>query len=152
MLTLRHIATAALVVIACIAAGCNSYGLQGKVVRGAASSVQLVYPDDERLKALAVANAEVRINRDPNTLNRHLVGQARSDGGGEFTIVMSEFGTGWMEEQWLVQSVCPGYQNAEQLMHMPAKNSKWRLLITLAPGVSNPFQDDDPMKDIERFK
>jgi len=133
--------------------GCNSYVLQGRVVRGVASEVQLVYASDERLKAQGgVDNVEVRISRDPTTLNRHLVGHSRSGGGGDFTIIMGEFGTGWMQEQWLVQAVAAGFGNAEQLTQLPSKNSKWRLLITLAPGTSEPVHEEDLRKEAERFK
>lgn len=139
-------------IASCCLTGCNAYMLQGKVVRGPESSIQLVYAGDERLDLPAVGNAEVRITRDPTNPNRHLVGQARSNPGGDFTIVMEEFGTGWMEEQWLVQGIGPGFQNAETMMELPSKNSKWRLLITLSPGLSEPLREDDLMEDLERFK
>lgn len=133
-------------------AGCNGYVLQGKVIRGSASEIQLVYSSDERLTQPAVEGAEIRVTRDPESLNRHLVGQARSNAGGEFTIIMSEFGTGWMQEKWLVQGMSNGFANADALMELPSKNSKWRLLITLGPGVAEPFNDEDLMQDIEKFK
>jgi len=49
--------------------------------------------------------------------------------------------------------VAQGFINAETLMQLPGKNSKWRLLVTLAPGVSEPLRDQDEiMQDLERFK
>lgn len=132
--------------------GCNAYVLQGQVVRGAASAVELVYAGDERLSAPPVGGVQVRVTRDPLTMNRKLAGSARTDAGGDFTIIMDGFGTGWMQEQWLVQAVAPGHQNAETMMELPAKNSKWRVLITLAPGVSEPIRDSDIMEDLEQFK
>ena len=96
---------------------------------------------------------DVRVTRDPTTMNRHLVGRASSSAGGEFTLIMDEFGTGWMQEQWLLQALAGGYQNAEALMQLPSKNSKWRLLVTLAPGASTPVHDqEDFMRDFEQFK
>ena len=148
----RLSAFAFLVSLAFAFVGCHAYVLQGKVVRGTASDVQLVYPDDERLKAAAADNVEVRITRDPTTLNRHLVGRTRTGAGGDFSIIMDEFGTGWMSEKFLVQAVGSGFQNADSLMQLPSKNTKWRLLITLAPGVSVPVEDENLMQDIERFK
>jgi hypothetical protein len=142
----------ALVVLALTLSGCGSYMLQGKVVRGDVSGIQLVYPNDERLQAAAVASVDVRLTRDPTTPNRRMLGHARSDAKGEFTIIMSEFGTGWMQEKWLVQGVAPGFNNAQSMMELPSKNSKWRLLITLAEGVSDPLQDENLMEDLERFK
>ncbi len=132
--------------------GCNAYMIQGKVVRGESSGVALVYEGDERLDLPGVPNAEVRIVREPTNPNRHLVGQAHSGPSGEITVIMDEFGTGWMEETWLVQSQAGGFQNAETMMQLPSKGTKWRLLITLAPGASEPFRDDDLMEDLERFK
>lgn len=132
--------------------GCNAYMLRGKVIRGEVPSVELVYAGDERLEQTAVSGVEVRITRDPNNPNRHLVGQARSDASGGFTVVMDEFGTGWMQESWLVQAHVPGYQNAESMLELPSKNTKWRLLITMPPGMSEPLRDDDLMQDLERFK
>jgi hypothetical protein len=133
--------------------GCNTYMLQGKVVRGAQSGIQLVYAGDERLKEQGVDGADVRITRDPDTLNRHLVGRTRSNASGEFTIMMDEFGTGWMQEQWMLQAIAQGYQNAETLMQLPGKNSKWRLLVTLAPGASTAVPDQDElMRDFEQFR
>lgn len=132
--------------------GCGSYVLHGKVVRGSVSSIQLVMPGDERLNAPAISGADVRVIRDPNTPNRQQVGQNRTDPAGEVAIVMSAFGTGWMEEQWLVQAFAPGYQNAATMMNLPSRNSKWRVLITLAPGVSEPITEENLMEDLERFK
>ena len=44
-------AVVSFIALACALSGCHAYVLQGKVVRGEANDVQLVYPDDERLKA-----------------------------------------------------------------------------------------------------
>ena len=132
--------------------GCSAYMLQGKVVRGEVSDIELVYAGDERLSGPAAGGVEVRVTRDPTTMNRKLVGRTRSDAGGEFVIIMEDFGTGWMQEQWLVQAVGPGYQNAETMMELPSKNSKWRILITVAQGVSEPIRDNDIMEDLEQFK
>jgi hypothetical protein len=132
--------------------GCGGYTLRGKVVRGSVSSIEMVHEVDERLKAPGIANAEVRVLRDPNTLNRHLAGQTRSGGEGHFATSIPDFGAGWMQEQWLVQCTLSGHQNAEQLMKLPAKGSKWRVLITLAPGTATPTEADDFMQDYEKFK
>jgi hypothetical protein len=152
VLTRRSLLAVLLIALTGTLPGCNAYMLQGKVVRGDVSDVQLVYAGDERLNAPGAENVEVRISRDADTLNRHLVGRTRTDASGVFTIVMDEFGTGWMQEKWLIEAVGPGFQNAALDMELPSKNTKWRLLITLAPGVSQPVQDEDLMQDIERFK
>jgi hypothetical protein len=148
----RHALLAACVAAATILAGCG-YTLRGKVVRGDVSSVEIVHEIDPRMKAAGLANAEVLVHRDPKTLNRRLVGRDYTDASGRFTMHLGEFGAGWMEEQWLVQSWLTGYQNAEALTKLPSKGSKWMLLVTLAPGQSVPVQtQDDFMRDYERFK
>ncbi len=39
------------------------------------------------------------------------------------------------------------------MMQLPSKNTKWRLLVTLAPGTSTPLPDKDQMmQDLEQFK
>jgi hypothetical protein len=151
---LRPPFTLTVVLLACAAlSGCNSYMLQGKVIRGAQSDIQLVYAGDERLKEPGVSGVDIRVTRDATTLNRHLVGRTTSSGAGEFTLLMDEFGTGWMQEQWLLQTVAAGYQNAETTMNLPSKHSKWRLLVTLAPGTATPIPDQDQMmRDLEQFK
>jgi hypothetical protein len=149
---IRRVSSLVLVAAIALLNGCSAYVLQGKVVRGQASAIELVYAGDERLAGPAAGGVEVRVTRDPTTMNRKLVGHTRSDAGGEFVIIMEDFGTGWMQEQWLVQAVAPGYQNAELMMELPSKNSKWRVLITLAAGVSEPIRDNDIMEDLEQFK
>ncbi len=110
---LRHFAFLIASIVACIAlTGCNTYMLPGKVIRGQQSDIQLVYAGDERLKEPGVASVDLRVTRDPTTLNRHLVARTSSSPAGEFTLMMDEFGTGWMQEQWLLQAVGAGYQNA----------------------------------------
>lgn len=131
--------------------GCG-YTLRGKVVRGQVSSIEMVHEIDQRLQQPAVANVEVRVIRDPANLNRHVVGQTRSGGEGDFSTSLGDFGAGWMQEQWLIQARQSGYQNAEQLMKLPAKGSKWRILITLAPGDATSLDKDDVMQDYEKFK
>jgi hypothetical protein len=136
-----------------VLSGCNTYMLQGKVIRCAQSDIQLVYAGDERLQEPGVPSVDLRITRDPNSLNRHLVGRTSSSASGEFTILMDEFGTGWMQEQWLLQAIAAGFQNAQTIMELPGKNTKWRLLVTLAPGASTPAPDQDElMRDFEQFK
>jgi hypothetical protein len=144
---------AALVVLALSLTGCGGYALRGKVVQGPTSGFELVHEIDQRLKGPGIQNAEVMVRRDPQSLHPHLAGRDRTGANGDFAVPIGEFGAGWMEEQWLVQAAMSGYQNAELEMKLPAKGSKWRLLITLAPGSSTPLdQPDDVMGDYERFK
>lgn len=143
----------ALLAAASALTGCGGYTLRGKVVQGTTSGFELVHEIDQRLKGPGIHNAEVMVRRDPRSLHPQLVGRDRSDSTGDFTISIDEFGAGWMEEQWLVQAGVTGYQNAEMEIKLPQKGSKWRLLITLAPGTFTPMnQPDELMQDYERFR
>lgn len=139
-----------------LSAGCNSYTLRGKVVRGETSSVELVHEMDPRIKpqtAGGVPHVEVRVYRDPKTMNKHMSGRERTGTDGNFSIGLGDFGAGWMQEEWLVQAALYGFENAELLTKLPSKNSKTRLLITLAPGTFIPPEESsDYMQDYEQFK
>ena len=138
--------------IAILMTGCG-YTLKGKVVRGDISSIELVHEIDQRFKGPGLSNAEVLVRRDPNSMNPTLAGSDRTDASGSFSISIKEFGAGWMDEQWQVRGGLPNHANAEALMKLPAKGSKWKLLITLAPGTSTPLSGPaDYMQDYEQFK
>jgi hypothetical protein len=132
--------------------GCG-YKLQGKVVRGEQSGIELVHVIDQRLKQTGLSNVEVLVRRDPKSMNPTLAGKDRTNASGDFSIGIDEFGAGWMDEQWQVRAGMHGHQNAEAIMKLPGKGSKWRLLITLAPGTATPLEEpDEIIQDIERFK
>ena len=137
-------------------AGCNTYTLKGKVVKGERSSIELVHEMDPRVKAFApggVANIEVRVYRDPDNMNKKLAGRERTPVDGSFSMNLGDFGAGWMSEQWLVQAYGYGFTTVEQKMKLPSKNAKTRLLITIAPGESiEPSDVSDYMQDYEKYK
>ena len=117
-------------------AGCNTYTLKGKVVKGDKSSIELVHEMDPRIRAFepgGIANVEVRVYRDPDNMNKKLGGRERTPVDGTFSIGLGDFGAGWMQEKWLIQAYSYGFQTAELHTKLPAKNAKTRLLITLAP-------------------
>ena len=137
-------------------AGCNSYVLKGKVVKGEKSSIELVHEMDPRIRAFepgGLANVEVRVYRDPDNMNKKLSGRERTPVDGTFSLNLGDFGAGWMTEEWLVQAYSYGFQTAQQQMKLPAKNAKTRLLITLAPGESiEPSDQADYVEDYEKYK
>jgi hypothetical protein len=133
--------------------GCGGYKLQGKVLRGEESKVELVHVMDPRMKQTGLSNVEVLVRRDPKSMNPSLAGKDRTNASGDFSMGIDEFGAGWMEEQWQIRSGLHGYQNAEAVMKLPKKGGKTRLLITLAPGTAVPLNEpDEIIQDIERFK
>jgi len=151
-LTSRVLFMMALLTVVFALSGCG-YTLRGKVVRGDSSRIELIHEIDQRLKQPGLGNVEVVVRRNPKSPNPEMVGRTRSDAGGEFAAGLKDFGAGWMQEQWLVQARLTGYQNASSVMQLPAKDSKWRLLITLAPGESSPFDaHEEIIQDLDRFK
>jgi hypothetical protein len=122
--------------------GCSSYTLRGKVVQGDTNSIELVHEIDQRLKQPGLSNVETLVRRDSKQTKPaapELAGRVRTDATGDFWMPIDEYGAGWMQEQWLVQARLSGYQNASCKIKLPAKGSKWKLLITLAPGTSTPL-------------
>lgn len=131
--------------VLCAMPGCG-YTLRGKVVSGATGGITQVHQIDPSLRGPGVPDAEILIRRDPKSPNPQLVGHTRTDGNGDFSIHIGQFGAGWMQEQWLVQCVKQGFQNTEVLTELPSQD-KWQLLITIAPGTSTA-----PQSDFEQFK
>lgn len=135
--------------------GCGGkYAVRGKVVEGSFAMVQFVDPDHELLASPGVAYADISILRDPTKPNQRVVASGRSNGQGQFDIPISEFGAGWMVEQWLVQVVKPGYETAETMTTLPGSRSGKRLLIVLAPGLSLPptQRRQDLWEEAERYR
>jgi hypothetical protein len=151
--TSRHLlAILSLLIFAFALPGCG-YTLYGKVLRGDSSAIDLLHDIDQRHKQPGLANVEIVVRRNPKDPNPERVGRTRTDAAGNFSMSIKEFGAGWMEEQWLVQARLPEYQNASAVMKLPARNSKWGLLITLAPGTATPLDTHEEItEDFERFK
>ena len=144
----------AMIVVSALAlGGCSGYKLQGKVIRGDQSKIELVHMMDPRMKQTGLSNAEVLVRRDPKSMNPALAGHDRTSASGDFSMGIDEFGAGWMEEEWQIRGGLHGFQTAEAIMKLPKKGGKTRLLITLAPGAAAPVNEpDEIIHDIERFK
>src|SRR4051812_4414760 len=92
--------------------GCGSgYALKGRVIRGNSPGIEVVHEMDLRFREPAgggpvapdgktgimpagagVGQAEVSLYRDPSTLNRHLAARDRTNGEGDFTLHIKDFG------------------------------------------------------------
>jgi hypothetical protein len=132
--------------------GCG-YRLQGKVVRGQMSSIEVVHQLDERLQAPGLSNVETVVRRDPHRPGSPLVARQYTGPTGDFSMNIGDFGAGWMHEEWLFQARAPGHQNASAVMKLPPQGRQWRLLITLAPGVPTPLDvQEEILEDLERFR
>ena len=130
--------------------GCG-YHLSGRVVEGGFDSVDMLPRSQaEDVGGAPVAGAMVELYRDPQTPKRKLVGTARTDDRGEFTMVLQDFGAGWMEERWLVRIRRNGYRGAEQSIELPGSPDGWRMLGTLTRGRAVPFSEPESGSSLRR--
>jgi hypothetical protein len=123
--------------------GCG-YHLSGRVVEGGFDSVDMLPKSQAAdVGGAPLVGAMVELYRDPQTPKRKLVGTARTDDRGEFTMVLQDFGAGWMEERWLVRIRRNGYKGAEQTVELPGSPDGWRMVGTLTRGRAVPFSEPE---------
>ena len=139
------------------APGCTSmsggYVLQGKAIEGDYSTMTFVGVDDSQLGALPVAYANISVYRDAGEPNQRLVATGRTDGAGAIHIPINEFGTGWMEETWLIQVVKPGFETMEMPLSFPRDWRKHRLLVIMRAGMSTqPKSSNELWEEYERYR
>ncbi|MEX2213411.1 MAG: hypothetical protein WD768_04745 [Phycisphaeraceae bacterium] len=131
--------------------GCSAYKLQGSVIYGPRSTVEVVSSDDPRLvKGSPIEEAAILITLDPNSLRRKLLGQTLPNEKGQFAMVIDEPGAGLLEYE--VQIICsaPGFTEAGGDIPLPGSNK--RVLITLAPGSGRVARPDQLLEEFERNK
>lgn len=139
----------ALAVVALLS-GCG-YHLSGRVVEGGFDGVDMLPRSQaEAVGGAPVAGAMVELYRDPQTPKRKLVGTARADERGEFTMVLQDFGAGWMEERWLVRIRRNGFKGAEQSVELPGSPDGWRMVGTLSRGRAVPFSEPESGSSLRR--
>ena len=139
----------ALVLLAMLS-GCG-YQLSGRVVEGGFDGVDMLPRSQaEDVGGAPVAGAMIEIYRDPQTPKRKLVGTARTDDRGEFTLVLQDFGAGWMEERWLVRVRRNGFKGAEQSIELPGSPDGWRMVGTLTRGRAVPFSEPESGGSLRR--
>lgn len=132
----------------------DAYVLEGKVIRGSYSTMAFVSPDDPRLQQSGIGNVQVSIFRDPSKPNREMVARDINLPDGTFSISISEFGAGWMVEEWQIKAGRPQFQTADLIIGLPKAKKNRRLLIMLTGGPSDLGQrdEDDLMELYERYK
>jgi len=151
----RRLIASLSVSIACAGlGGCGgSYVLDGRVVEGDFGSVAFVAGDDEQLLVgKPVSGANISVYRDAGRLNQRLVATGRSDAAGRVSIPIDEFGTGWMEEQWMIEAFRSGYEPVQSTVVLPGKRQQRELLIVLAEGWAMPPQKEDLWEEYERYR
>ena len=132
--------------------GCGGYTLQGRVIRGDFSEVRLVPSDSALLDGQGVGRVQVVLDRDPDSLGRERVAEFRTNTDGTFSVPISAFGAGWMDEAWLLETMRPGYSNTKARIRLPDGDSE-QLLIILAPGGAIPLDGrEDLMEQYREFR
>jgi hypothetical protein len=135
------------------AAGCSTFVIKGNVIAGATSDMSFVPPGDLRLREPPLTNVRITVQRDPDSLSRHMVGTDLSDAHGQFVISLDEFGAGWMDEKWLIRATKPGFKTATAMPRFEPGTKKMRLLVIMAPGHSSaPREDDDLMEQYRQHR
>lgn len=119
-------------------AGCNSYAIKGRVVRGPIPAVQIVSSSDYRLKETngTGSSAEVIAVLEPDTpTERKDLGRFITDAQGRFSIPVDAFGSGFLEYEAQFIATRDGNQGA--IGKIPLPGSGQQVLITLPLGENN---------------
>lgn len=119
-------------VCAMFVVGCAGYTLDGKVVAGPMSSISVVSADDPRFDQPGLGGVTIEAMIDPDKLSREHGGSGYSDGGGTFSIPISQIGAGMLEYDVRVVAQSTGFKPAAKTFALPGDGK--RLLITLQPG------------------
>jgi hypothetical protein len=114
--------------------GCSAYSVSGRAVVGSYNTVEFVPSNDPRLKKEGMSGILVEAVRDPDSLGRSVAGSGKSSGNGDITLVLDEFGVGWMKENWDLLVMMGGDLYTQNRVQMPAPGSDLRLLVVVSPG------------------
>lgn len=114
--------------------GCGKYVLEGRVVMGEYSTVELVEPDDRRLNDTPAPGVTVEVVRDPMSLGRKTVGKGTSGGTGVIRLSIGEFGAGFLQEEWELRVVRNGSEFASSNVELPYDSNSRRLLVVIRRG------------------
>jgi hypothetical protein len=118
--------------------GCGGYVLQGRAVVGAYNTIELVDKDDPRLADRGTPGVRVEAIRDPQSLGRKIVASANSGGDGTIRLAISDFGAGFLEEQWELKAAMGGANYTANLFELPFDSDSVRLLVVVQPGSGTP--------------
>ncbi|MHC4140561.1 MAG: hypothetical protein ACYSUF_01335 [Planctomycetota bacterium] len=135
------------------ATGCSSYVIKGTVISGSVSDMLFVESNDSRLREPPLTNVRLTVQRNPDDLNRQMAGTDISDAHGRFVITLDEFGTGWMDEVWLIRATKGGFKTASSRQRLDAEKKQLRLLVIMAPGLSSaPQEEEDLMEEYREYR
>jgi hypothetical protein len=138
MIMNRRIALPSFIVLILLATtGCGGYALRGQVISGPYNSVELVPSDDPRLKESGLSGVRIEAIRDPDSLSKNVAASTMSGGNGTVTLMIGEFGAGWMDEQWDLRASMGGDWFAQNRVSLPKPGSNLRLLVVVSPGTGS---------------
>jgi len=133
--------------------GGSGYTLEGKVVTGTFSTMEFVAGNDPRLQERGIGNVKIVLHRDGNKSWPQWVGEVSTSPTGAIHLPVSEFGAGWMIEQWLIEAYKPGYETVDTVVTLPSQKSGRQLLIMMTPGQAQPLRPRNELLDqYERFR
>lgn len=116
-------------------AGCGSYAIQGRVVRGSFASIQLVDKDDPRLTEdnPTGGGAVVQGVLEPNIPSEtQSLGQVVTDGQGRFSLPVDALGSGFLEYEAMLIARREGHQGVMNTIDLPRRGQ--RVLIVMPLG------------------
>ena len=114
--------------------GCGGYVLEGRAVRGEYSSAELVDPDDPRLDVAGMPGVALELIRDPDSLGRRVATRTKSKGDGVIRLSISDFGAGFLDEEWDIRVLKDGSEYAIARIRLPFDSASQKLLVTIRPG------------------
>ncbi|MHC4246523.1 MAG: hypothetical protein GWP75_11340 [Planctomycetia bacterium] len=114
--------------------GCGGYVLKGRAVVGAYNTIELVDKDDPRLADRGTPGVRVEAIRDPQSLGRKIVATANSGGDGTIRLAISDFGAGFLEEEWELKAAMGGASYTANVFELPFDSDSVRLLVVVKPG------------------
>lgn len=134
--------------------GCGTYTIKGKVLRSGFSDAGFVDADDSSLGGTPLAGVNIALIRDPDKLSKETIGTATSGPDGTFSLPVSSFGAGWLEERWAVRATRGGFQDVEANVALPGSPSGRVLLIQLQQGPSGGMRNEQEriMDEYEQFR
>lgn len=135
-----------------VLSGCGSYTMPGRVVSGPVSMIAFVDADDPQLADAPITSARIAVIRDPDRPGQDASAALMSRQDGSFTLELSEFGAGWMEEKWEISAAKPGYRTATIRAALPKSAAGKHLLIVLTPGTDDNGDTRSWEYDFERFR
>lgn len=131
---------------------CSGYRMEGRVIQGDYSAIEIVPADDPRLKEPGLSGVSLHLQSDPNKLNRETVARTTTGAGGDFSIDVDLPGAGLLIYEMGLFARREGFTPAERLFELPSK--KRRVLITMTRGADRDLSDDryEPLQDYETFR